>query len=220
MEEFHCDLRWFNSQEFALSTDSIVTLRERQIGIGAFVMVECSNTGRFLMGRKAYREGFAYSEQLTFPGGMVRTSTTNRGTFQDWLRESLAKRHDAEMGIDLAQLKSVAPQDHIPPYIGSYIAKGSTVTTVVLPFHASLQSELKPTTSDPSVYDVAWRELNDIWPEVSPSNGLALANYGWTRLSEHNQSRVKSHLSSSYTSLLEGATSNAFHPPIVPWHIE
>ena len=121
MGQFQFNLNWFEDQNFHLSPQTIVGIRGGRIGIGCFVMLECSATGRFLLGRKSFRENFDNSQKFTFPGGMVRTKTLKEGSFSDWVSQSMRVRHRAEMGIDTDLLESVAPQDVLPPYILSLI---------------------------------------------------------------------------------------------------
>lgn len=189
---------WFENRDLHLGENGIVGFDQGRLGIGAFVMVECEASKRFLLGRKAYRPGLDISDQFTFPGGMVRTQSLDVGTFGRWLTQSIATRHKAEVGIGIEQFVSVAAQDHLPPYVGSYVVNGAAVTSVVLPFHAQLSNELTASASDPTVYDVGWRSVEDLWSEISPSNGLALANLVWDRLGSRERSDVQRQLESAY----------------------
>jgi 8-oxo-dGTP pyrophosphatase MutT (NUDIX family) len=170
----------------AISEFGTVMDEDRCFGLGAVLIIERSRTQEVLLVRKSARPGFAGNDQFAFPGGMVRPHGTHTNV-SDWICHSLQERVSAEVNLDLSHYPPMTMLVVTPPIVAAYTARGRRRHTAIIPFCLTVRSDFQPCAQDSTVYDPGWRDLRDVWSEITPTNRLIAAQYVWPRLTEQER---------------------------------
>lgn len=211
-----CELHLPWLEQVAGSELGIVMDDQRRFGIGAVLIVGQSGTRDVLLVRKSARAGFEGNGQLAFPGGMIRPRGS-RSNVRDWICHSLQERVAAEVNLDLTRCAPLVMLPVAPPIVAAYTAKGQRRHTVIIPFCLTVQSTFQPCTHDTTVYDPGWRNLHDVWSEITPTNRLIAAQYMWSRLTEQERRVAQPSVAEALVQASTWAAEIGFPPPITPW---
>ncbi len=199
-----------------MSEEGIVQGRDGAFGLGALLVLKCSTTNRVLMGRKSFRKGFEGSNQFTFPGGMLRSAGVL--DFDACLEQTLRERVLAETGVLMGFVDDLVPLDSWPPIIGRYTIRGTQlVTTAILPFLGTSETEHPTESNDPTVYAVDWYDPLEIMHEVTQTNALLLAKILWPDWSSAQQQKMRPILEPHFAAVRENAEHVGAFLPVSPW---
>ena len=208
------ELPWLGS--VTVSDDGIATDPHGRFGLGAVLIVERRATQQILLVRKSARPDFEGNDQFAFPGGMVRPDGTHTNV-RDWVCHSLQQRVLAEVNLDLTRCSPIAMLPLSPPIVAAYTAKGQRRHTVLLPFHVTVGSEFRPCVRDTTVYDPGWRDVRDVWSEITPTNRLIAAHYMWPQLTEQERRIAQPRVAEALQQASTWAAEIGLLPPPAPW---
>ena len=210
---------WVDRWDFAANEDGVIMSGDRKVGLGAVLILECRETGRFLLARKSFRQGYEMNHRLTFPGGMVRVQENTTSDLSRLIPMALERRVLVESGLSFANLGPIRALDQVPPVVATYTVRGERVTTAVIAFHSMTEEEVAGVAKfgDASTYDARWRDLDIIWPQIASANGISLAQLVWGRLTSQARARVSALLGSAAQRSREDAERVGWPAPFIPW---
>jgi len=200
----------------AVSEFGTVMDEHGRFGLGAILIIERSRTQDVLLVRKSPRPGFEGNDQLAFPGGMVRPSGTHT-TLSDWIHHSLQERVSVEVKLELSICPPMTMLAVTPPIVAACTAKGQRRHTIIFPFCLTVRSDFQPCAQDTTVYDPGWRDLRDVWSEITPTNRLIAAQYVWPRLTEQERRAAHPSVAEALAQASTWAAEIGFPPPSAPW---
>jgi hypothetical protein len=121
------------------------------------------------------------------------------------------------VNLDLTRCAPLVMLPVAPPIVAAYTAKRQRRHTVIIPFCLTVQSDFQPCTHDMTVYDPGWRNLHDVWSEITPTNRLIAAQYMWPRLTEQERRAAQPSVAEALVQASTWAAEIGFPPPITPW---
>lgn len=189
-----------------------------RFGLGAVLIIERVDLRQLLFVRKAYRSGFEGSDQLAFPGGMIKPDHVGSNV-QGWILPSLTTRAGAEVGLDPQNSPQILPFDVAPPVVAAYTVREQRRHTVILPFTLVLRQPFHPAAHDSSVYDPAWRDATEFWSEITPTNRLITGYYLWSRLSNEQRRVARRSLEEALREAMVWAREVDLPEPPAPWDL-
>lgn len=152
----------------ARGEDGIWGIAGTGCAVGSVVALTSDDGTRTLLVRKAPRDAYAFSRLLVFPGGLVRS-----GPGVAWPGAWSAATPDrvrAEAGVALAGV-SLRPAFELGPLVSSYVAKGATRYTLVLPLVGRMPAGAAG-SNDPSITEAGWLPLPLPLDEMAPVNRI------------------------------------------------
>lgn len=165
------------------------------------VVVAATGDDTVLLVKKAYRDGYEFSDQWAFPGGMIRGMSSDKPdlSVEEVIRTSASSRFTAETGLPMSA--SDLCMGFSSPVVTKYTVKGEQKTTIVLEvghdFRANPPADLLGTT-DSSISDVRLWTPFDAIPMCAPANRIILARRYWNRFDHRERTAILSLVDESF----------------------
>jgi len=209
---------WIDRCDFVANEHGVIMSGDGRVGLGAVLILECRETGRFLLARKSFRQGYEMNHRFAFPGGMIRVQENTRSDLSRLIPMALEHRVLVESGLSFGSMGPIRALDQVPPVVATYTVRGQRVTTAIVAFYSILEAEVGiAIVGDGSTYDADWRDLDTIWPQIASANGISLAQLVWERLTSPARTRVSALLGSAARRAREDASRAGWPAPFIPW---
>lgn len=155
-----------------LNNEDIWTIQNGACTVGAVMLIR--RMGQVALIRKAPRPGYAFSEMLAMPGGLIRAR--DQMGFEKAFQQYLFERVKLEAGIDVGDLREPKLLSLGACPVSGYRVKGIERRTVIIAVEAVCDRSADLKCADPSVADASWHEVPPPWDRVAPANCLILAS--------------------------------------------